>query len=57
MSIRARWSELPARIPRRQIHDHSHFGESAGTFAQTQFFHEPSVPTQAVPAVCATSAA
>jgi hypothetical protein len=26
---------------------HSHFGDSAGTFAHTQFFHEPSPPTQA----------
>jgi hypothetical protein len=26
---------------------HSHFGDSVGTFAHTQFFHEPSLETQA----------
>jgi len=28
-----------------------HFGDSIGTFAHTQFFQEPSSPTQAVPDV------
>jgi hypothetical protein len=38
---------------------YGHFGESAGTFGQSQFFHEPSSLTQAdeVGGTCAACAA
>jgi len=55
----------PARVFRlgrgegREEKSYSHFGESAGTFAHIQFFHEPSPVTQAddVEGICAASAA
>jgi hypothetical protein len=42
-----------AGAPRKS---YGHFGESAGTFGQSQFFHEPSSVTQADD-VCGTCAA
>jgi hypothetical protein len=44
---------------RRYFWSAGHFGESAGTFGQSQFFHEPSSVTQAdeVDGTCAAFAA